>query len=94
MTPADRVAASICWLARWRGQAPVGAEAALGRAQERHPVPCRYCGVPLDELVKLIRAPRDAKAESAFEALDRKAQYARVREAQDPPWWEGAIKGG
>ena len=84
----DIVAASVCYLARWR-KAPASAKAALERVETFwHPDRCRFCDTSLDELLAVCREPRDAGAIRVFQSLPPNARVARVREAQQPPWWE------
>ena len=86
--PADIVAASVCYLARWR-KAPASAKAALERVETFwHPDRCRFCDTSLAELLAMCREPRDAASVRAFQSLPPLARVARVREAQQPPWWE------
>jgi hypothetical protein len=86
-TPAELVAASLCWLARQRDMATPNA---LGmRLTTRHPGTCRFCTLATDELMTAIRATQLNGEVKEFERLPRHAQYARVKEAQEPAWWEG-----
>lgn len=86
VTPAEAIAASMCWLARFR----YGEE---GAAIEKgvnfwHRKACRFCSLPASELLTTYSLERVDQADlKAFQRLDRKARAARVYEAQEEPWW-------
>jgi hypothetical protein len=89
-TPAEAVAAALCWLARFR-------HGALGSAYEGvmeaggywHKANCRFCDLAPDVLIAAYNITRvDADALKAFNALPRPARAARIREAQEVPWYE------
>ena len=82
---AEVVAASICWLRRMRGAAAVVDD----KAGYWHRAGCRFCSVPLEELIESADIARcDPDAVKAWERLPRKARAARIYEAQEEPWWE------
>jgi hypothetical protein len=97
MDPAAAVAASICWLARWRG---VGAKFAKA-ATVRHPSRCAWCDYPPGYLVTMVEEFNDAdlvydgngvrfdshgqplhRVGGRFHALPRERQRALVTAAQ------------
>lgn len=86
ITVADAVAAGLCWLARWRG----------GKAQEitdqvgyYHRSTCRFCTMPLEELLPMTDLTRCSKEElSWWISATKSTRAARIFEAQEPPWWD------
>lgn len=90
MKPAELVAASICWLSRWRG--PMSSTMVLAKAERLHPDRCRFCTVPMESLIRDITADRaligSDPAFIDFEKLNRRARFARVRQEQEDNWWE------
>jgi len=94
-TPAEVAAASMCYLARWRQAARLHGgltDAVTDRIESFwHPTRCRFCGLPLEQLLVISReslSPATARLRSEFQSLSREARLARIREAQEPPWWE------
>ncbi len=87
-TPADAVAAAVCYLARWRGS---GRPAALvDRVTFFHPERCRFCDEDPAKLLELCRSV-DAGSRAGWSSLPSGARMARIREAQRPSWWEDYI---
>lgn len=84
---AEVVAASVCYLARCWTEPGVLANTITAH----HPAICRFCKTPLEELVAIATEGPDPHSRAAFVALPAKAQFARVREAAEPPWWEDVI---
>lgn len=82
---AESVAASVCWLARFRH----GEIAAVANGVSYwHKRACRFCETPMDELIALADLSRiPAEELKAWERLPAKARAARVYEAQEDPWW-------
>lgn len=87
MTSAELVARSVCYLYRWR----IDRAAIEGAVSRMHGDRCRFCDIPLEELRPTLREKPDDLA--TFVALDRKARYARIREASEGSWWEGLPSG-
>lgn len=100
MTVAEVIAASLCWLDRFKlTRATTAGGASRAQAQIEsywHATTCRYCPVKMEELMAKIVAetgrPEWEKREAEFKRLDRKARAARVREAQEEPWYEAATR--
>lgn len=92
MTPAAIAAASVCWLARWRGD-HVGSVSA--RVTFWHPGTCRFCAEPLEKLLEIARQaaelPQGTMAD--WHRLPPPARLARIREAQEEAWWDAVTKG-
>jgi len=93
MGPADVVAASVCYLARWRS---ANEEATPQKLAERvsyyHPVHCRFCSSSAKDLLEIARRGPDAGTLAEWSRLSHAARLARIREAQAPPWWEEVIE--
>jgi hypothetical protein len=82
-TTADVVAASICWLARWRSRVPgpTGADVSV-----RHPGRCPFCGIAPAILLDSIEEFRvvdgaDHAASAEFLALSAGEQRGLVDQA-------------
>lgn len=97
LSAAEACAASLCWLSRFRfGSAVAGTTGGDRIAQKVdgywHRGKCRWCAKPLPELMALITTtladPSFAASEAAFKRLDGRARAARVREAQESPWYD------
>lgn len=85
MTPAQQIAASLCWLARWHGHT---GSVNLDKARELHPTVCGFCKVPLDDLMaRMTDDPPHPQALIEFRRLPPGARFARIREAQEVEWW-------
>lgn len=100
-TPAETVAASCCWLARFKMAPTIGADEGGRRIVTKvesywHNKACRYCRTPLEELMAKIEAANrefatteeGKRALSSFRHLPEKARTAKVREAQEAPWYD------
>ena len=81
---AETIAAAICYLERFKsGIGPVES-----RAGYWHKRTCRFCTVPMAELLELSRLERcDPGQVKQWEHMPRKARAARIYEAQEDPWW-------
>lgn len=102
LSPAESVAAAYCWLTRWSEPRPSQMAATFERVQSFwHPGRCRFCDTPLPTLIDLIdeskdrmlKEPDDAqqRAWASFKALGKNARLARIREAQETPWYEDVV---
>ena len=97
-TPAEIVAASRCYLARWRSRAVLHGtvtEAVTERvATFWHEGTCRFCKESMDALLAVCRTSIDPATEQLrrqFASLPPAARLARVREAQAEPWWDSFV---
>jgi hypothetical protein len=90
ISPAEAIAASMCWLARFRhGDAAMIGEVNLDNIGYWHRAGCRFCTKPMNELVTTFAIGRCEKGSmAAFNALSKSARAARIREAQEVPWYE------
>lgn len=102
MSPAETAAASLCWLARFKltpiNGTPGGARIASKVESFWHAKPCRFCAVPMPELLASVEAANRSLAGSdtlrAFNRLPRDARTAKVREAQEEPWYDQLTRVG
>jgi hypothetical protein len=90
ISAAEAIAASLCWLARDRyGDAAMIGDVNLEAVGYWHRGNCRFCTKPMDELVTTYNVSNVlADQLSAFLSLSRPARAARIREAQEKPWYE------
>lgn len=72
--PLEQYLAAVCLIARWRG-----------KATNLHPVRCRLCAMPIEELERVAAAPVDAGALAAWNRLPRNQREERIRDAQVAP---------
>ncbi len=72
--PLDQYLAAACLTARWRG-----------KATNQHPVRCRLCAIPIEELERVVSAPVDAGAVTAWRRLSNREREERIRAAQVDP---------
>lgn len=81
---AEVIAASICWLERFKsGIGPVES-----RAGYWHKGTCRFCTIPLEELLAMSDLERcDPGQVEQWQRMPRKQRAARIYEAQEDPWW-------
>lgn len=94
-SPAESIAASLCWLARFQhGDLAKSVGGDIGAAINKgvgywHRAGCRFCAKPMEELLTKYGTGNIAPgAMGEFMALERKARAARIREAQEVPWYE------
>ena len=104
-SPAEACAASLCWLARFKVGVKLAGEPGGDRIAAKvegywHNKACRYCPVPLGELIRRIQlantaleAEVDRRSLEAFQRLPPKARTARVREAQEVAWYDAVTAG-
>ena len=90
---AEAIAASLCWLSRWNnGQslaAAIDNPVIDGQVGFWHRKSCRFCPVPLDEVLARADLGRcDPDELKWWRQQDRKVRAAKVYEAQEEPWWE------
>jgi hypothetical protein len=84
ISAAEAIAASICWLARFRHGAAGPAYDGIG-----HKPSCRFCAMPEDTLVEHYAIERvQASQLKAFRALPPAARAKAISEAQEEPWYE------
>lgn len=106
VSPAEAIAASLCWLNRFKSQLPAGnGPRRIASKVEGywHDKACRYCPVPAAELmVRINTAMHDLHDEQgrptatldAFERLRSPAKTAKVREAQEGAWFDELTRSG
>lgn len=105
VSPAEAIAASLCWLSRFKLNSiraePGGARIASKVENYWHDRTCRYCDTPAPELMARINRANaaldieeDERSLRAFKQLPPKARAARVREAQEVPWYDEITRAG
>lgn len=108
VSPAESAAASLCWLARFKLRAKYHGDKGIERIgvkvdQFWHDKPCRYCKVPMEELMTRINRAnadlldplgRPIGAALAFNRLSPAARTQRVREAQEENWLDELTRTG
>lgn len=96
MSPAESIAASLCWLARMRPGRTLGPESADQVTGYWHRSSCRFCKTKPEDLMAQITTsqadPRYDEAVVAFERLPRAARAARVREAMTEAWYDAVTR--
>lgn len=101
-SPAESAAASLCWLARFKVRAHFHGDRGIDRIGSKvdqywHDKPCRFCRVPMDELMTMIEAANASlppETVQAFARLDRNVRTAKVREAQEESWLDELTRTG
>lgn len=92
VTAAEAVAASLCWLARFKNGEDLGRLAGGPVATQLdywHKPGCRFCDKPVGELLTTYGVGQvSPEAMKAWSSLSRPARAARIREAQEVPWYE------
>lgn len=84
ISAAEAIAASICWLARFRYEGAGTIYEGIG-----HKPSCRFCAKPSDELLTTYGLSQvRADQFSAWRALPRSVRQSKIGEAQEPPWYE------
>lgn len=94
----ETIAASLCWLSRWNLARAIGPHRAVEQVEGYwHRGTCRFCPRPLEELMAdvnaTINSERFAEQERLFKRLPGPARAARVREAQERPWYDDVLAG-
>ena len=90
-TPAEAIAASLCWLARDRHGEQLGKTAGevVNKGIAQHRPNCRFCRMPKEELLTTYGLSNvEPGTYKAFTDLSPKARWARIREAQEVQWFE------
>lgn len=90
VSAADAIAASLCWLARFRhGDAAMIGEVNLESVGYWHRGGCRFCSKPMEDLLTTYGLGQVQPDQMrAFKELSKQARAARIREAQEVPWYE------
>lgn len=102
VAPAETVAASLCWLARFKVRQHFHGDRGTDRIGSQvdqfwHNKPCRFCTIDMDTLIAAVNASNAAMTEEqrrSFERLDRSAKTAKVREAQEESWLDELTRAG
>lgn len=92
LSPAEAIAASLCWLNSLPKPRVIGDRAA-GQVQGYwHATSCRWCKVERAELMRLVQASwADPDFEAAVRVFDRHGRSEKirsVREAQERAWYD------
>jgi hypothetical protein len=90
VSAAEAIAASLCWLARFRwGELGATYSGVLEGTTYWHKANCRFCTKPTEDLITTYGLDRvEATQLKAFKELSRSTRAARIREAQEVPWYE------
>ena len=89
--PAEAIAASLCWLARFRHGEDLGAAsgAITHGADSRHRPGCRVCGMAVDDLITTYSLDNvEPGSYKTFMELSRLDRADRIREAQEVQWYD------